>query len=84
MVVTTGSLSLRLWQHWLALLYAFEIAVALAAALVTEPATRNIARSALGLQAVPHPGPVTLACGPLDKPPGGVAGWVCTRQACLR
>lgn len=124
-VATPGSLARRVWQHWLAVLYAFEIAVVLGAVLLNEPATRNFALSALGITAVLHlatlvtgdllqrrlgwaraiaggvvalllvvaalgvaglvrHGPVALACGPVDQPPGGIAGWVCKKLDGLR
>lgn len=53
-VATPGSLPKRLFQHWLVLLYAFELAVVFGALLLNEPATRNFALSALGITLVLH------------------------------
>jgi len=64
-VATPGGLARRFWKHWLKLLYAFEIAVALGALLLSEPATRNFALSAFGITLVLHL--ATLVTGDLMR-----------------
>lgn len=166
-VATPGSLPKRLFQHWLALLYAFEIAVAAGALVLGAQGTRDFALSAFvitlvlhlatlvtgdllvraetrhiaakkaaaeakkttegaeaatvsgsppvtkaadgapwratwalrivaalmllvlllaaaGVAGFAHYGFVPLLCGPLDHPPDGVAGWICSHLTRLR
>lgn len=68
-VATPGSLLRRVWQHWLVMLYLFEIIVAGAAVLLANVEVRNFALAAFALTFAVHL--VTLLVGDkvLRKPP---------------
>lgn len=53
-VAVPGSLRSRVWTHWLALLYLFAAFVAVAGALLAEPAVRNTGLSALAITLGAH------------------------------
>lgn len=59
-VAVPGSLLSMVWTHGLAVLYLFEAFVAVAGALLAEPAMRNLGLSALGITAGVHLGSLLL------------------------